>query len=121
MQIHPLADQSGLTRLERARQQHSGCQFDRRNVVAIPGMDMGHAVVADVHVDHDAVGGAETSRDEARATPRVRKREMVFLDWGLDRHFERFASPGPDGLVFPNPAGNPLAAASFWNNHCDGK
>ena len=32
-------------------------------------------------------------------------------------HLERFASPGPDGLVFPNAAGNPIAAASFWNNH----
>jgi hypothetical protein len=25
-------------------------------------------------------------------------------------HLERFASPGPDGLVFPNAAGNPIAA-----------
>ena len=33
------------------------------------------------------------------------------------RHLEQLASPGPDGLVFPNAAGNPLAAASFWNNH----
>jgi site-specific recombinase XerC len=31
----------------------------------------------------------------------------------LARHLERFAAPGPDGLVFPNAAGNPIAAASF--------
>ena len=35
----------------------------------------------------------------------------------LASHLERFASPGPDGLAFPNAAGNPIAAASFWNNH----
>lgn len=35
----------------------------------------------------------------------------------LARHLERLAAPGPDGLVFPNAAGNPIAAASFWNNH----
>jgi integrase len=34
----------------------------------------------------------------------------------LARHLEEFASPGPDGLVFPNRAGNPLINASFWNN-----
>ena len=35
----------------------------------------------------------------------------------LAHHLEQFASPGPDGLVFPNAACNPIAAASFWNNH----
>ncbi len=35
----------------------------------------------------------------------------------LARHLERLASTGPDGLVFPDAAGNPIAAASFWNNH----
>jgi len=35
----------------------------------------------------------------------------------LASHLERFASPGPDGLVFPNAADHPIAAASFWNNH----
>jgi hypothetical protein len=31
----------------------------------------------------------------------------------LTDHLERFANPGPDGLVFPNSAGNPLASSSF--------
>jgi integrase len=35
----------------------------------------------------------------------------------LSEHVERFASVGVDGLVFPNAAGHPIAAASFWNNH----
>ena len=35
----------------------------------------------------------------------------------MAHHLERYAAPGPDGLVFPNRAGNPIAAASFWNNH----
>ena len=35
----------------------------------------------------------------------------------LAEHLERFAGPGPDGLVFPNGAGNPLSAPSFWTNH----
>jgi integrase len=32
-------------------------------------------------------------------------------------HLERFSATGPDGLVFPNRAMNPIAASSFWNNH----
>jgi integrase len=35
----------------------------------------------------------------------------------LAEHLERFASTGTDGLVFPNAADHPIAAASFWNNH----
>ncbi len=35
----------------------------------------------------------------------------------LARHVEAYAADGPDGLVFPNAAGNPLASSSFWNNH----
>ncbi|MGH3849424.1 MAG: tyrosine-type recombinase/integrase [Pseudonocardiaceae bacterium] len=35
----------------------------------------------------------------------------------LSRHLDQFAGDGPDGLVFPNAAGNPLASSSFWNNH----
>jgi integrase len=35
----------------------------------------------------------------------------------MAHHLERYAATGPDGLVFPNRAGNPIAAASFWNNH----
>jgi integrase len=35
----------------------------------------------------------------------------------LAPHLQDFAGPGPDGLVFPNGAGHPIAAASFWNNH----
>jgi hypothetical protein len=35
----------------------------------------------------------------------------------LARHLEHFASPGRDRLVFPNAPGNPIATASFWNNH----
>ncbi|HEX9992283.1 MAG TPA: tyrosine-type recombinase/integrase [Acidimicrobiales bacterium] len=35
----------------------------------------------------------------------------------LADHLDRFAAPGVDGLVFPNAAGNPIAAPSFWNNH----
>ncbi len=34
----------------------------------------------------------------------------------LASHLERFSIPGPDGLVFPNAAGNPIASPSFWNN-----
>jgi integrase len=32
-------------------------------------------------------------------------------------HSERFAAVGPDGLVFPNSAMNPISSSSFWNNH----
>ncbi len=35
----------------------------------------------------------------------------------LTDHVERFSAPGPDGLVFPNGAGNPVQSSSFWNNH----
>jgi integrase len=35
----------------------------------------------------------------------------------LTDHVERFGAPGPDGLVFPNGAGNPVQSSSFWNNH----
>jgi integrase len=35
----------------------------------------------------------------------------------LSDHLQRFAQPGPDGLVFPNAAGQPITASSFWNNH----
>jgi len=32
-------------------------------------------------------------------------------------HMERFAAPGPDSLVFPNKAGNPLISSSFWQHY----
>jgi integrase len=35
----------------------------------------------------------------------------------LTSHLENYGGRGPDGLVFPNAAGNPIASASFWNNH----
>jgi integrase len=35
----------------------------------------------------------------------------------LADHLQDSALPGPDGLVFPNGAGHPIAAPSFWNNH----
>ena len=35
----------------------------------------------------------------------------------LAEHVERFAEPGPDGLVFTNNAGHPIMSSSFWNNH----
>jgi integrase len=35
----------------------------------------------------------------------------------LEEHLERFARPGPEGIVFPNSAGRPIIASSFWNNH----
>lgn len=35
----------------------------------------------------------------------------------LDTHLEKFSAEGPDGLVFPNAAGNPISASSFHNNH----
>jgi integrase len=34
----------------------------------------------------------------------------------LAEHLEHFATPGLDGLVFPNRAGHPLISSSFWNN-----
>jgi integrase len=35
----------------------------------------------------------------------------------LAEHLERVAQRGRDGLVFPNAAGQPITAASFWNQH----
>lgn len=35
----------------------------------------------------------------------------------LTEHVHHFANPGPDGLVFPNAAGSPLAASSFLTHH----
>ena len=39
-----------------------------------------------------------------------------FTARALATHLERYANEGPDGLVFPNRAGNPLISSSFWNN-----
>lgn len=35
----------------------------------------------------------------------------------LRDHLEQFAASGPDGLVFPNRAGNPISSSSFLSNH----
>lgn len=35
----------------------------------------------------------------------------------LAEHLERFAGTGPEGLVFPNGAGNPLMSSSFRGHH----
>jgi integrase len=35
----------------------------------------------------------------------------------LEEHLDRYACAGPDGLVFPNSAGNPLTSSSFLTNH----
>jgi integrase len=35
----------------------------------------------------------------------------------LGEHLEQFSNHGPDGLVFPNSAGNPLASSSFLTHH----
>ena len=35
----------------------------------------------------------------------------------LADHLERFGGRGPDGLVFPNRAGNPIISSSFWANY----
>jgi integrase len=35
----------------------------------------------------------------------------------LADHLERFGGSGPDGLAFPNRAGNPLISSSFWANY----
>jgi integrase len=35
----------------------------------------------------------------------------------LSEHLERSANPGPDGVVFPNAAGNPLSVSSFQSHH----
>jgi integrase len=34
----------------------------------------------------------------------------------MERHVARFSAHGPDGLVFPNRAGNPFVSSSYWNN-----
>lgn len=39
-----------------------------------------------------------------------------FLAEMLQEQLDRWAQPGPDGLVFPNSAGNPLVQASFQSN-----
>jgi integrase len=35
----------------------------------------------------------------------------------LADHFERFGGKDPDGLVFPDRAGNPIISSSFWANY----
>jgi len=35
----------------------------------------------------------------------------------LADHIERFCEPGPDSLVFPNKAGNPIISSSFWQHY----
>jgi integrase len=35
----------------------------------------------------------------------------------LSEHLERCANAGPDGLVFPNAAGNPLSSSRFQSHH----
>lgn len=59
----------------------------------------------------------EWLRKEPKATASVRSISLSpFTADVLAEHLERFALAGPDGLVFPNRAGNPLISSSFWNN-----
>jgi integrase len=41
----------------------------------------------------------------------------AFTAEALRDHIERFPHPEPDGLVFPNTAGNPLSSSSFRTHH----
>lgn len=60
----------------------------------------------------------ELVRRQRKTTVGVRSITIApFTAQFLTGHLERFAEAGPDGLVFPNSAGNPPAAASFLTHH----
>lgn len=61
--------------------------------------------------------GGEWVRTEPKTAGSIRSITMSAVTAQMiDGHVQQFACPGPDGLVFPNGAGNPLASSSFWNN-----
>ena len=60
----------------------------------------------------------EWLRKEPKTPASIRSISISAFTAGLlADHLERFANAGPDGLVFPNGAGNPVSSSSFWNNH----
>jgi hypothetical protein len=68
MKLDPGAHKSGLARMEVAGEELSGRYVHNCSVITVPGVDVGHAVVSDVHIDHDAVEGAESGHDDAIIT-----------------------------------------------------
>jgi integrase len=57
-------------------------------------------------------------RKEPKATASVRSITISAVTADvLANHLERFGGRGPDGLVFPNRAGNPIISSSFWANY----
>ncbi len=63
MQFHPLFHEPGLTPLQGSRGDDAARDINDSAVVAGPRMDVGRAVITDVHVDHNAVEGAQTRHE----------------------------------------------------------
>jgi hypothetical protein len=59
MQRDPAPHEPRLAWLKAARKDSTRRHLDNGPVSAVPGIDVRDAVVTDVHVDHDAVEGAE--------------------------------------------------------------
>jgi len=66
------------------------------------------------------LASGEFVRREPKTTAGVRSSTISgFTSAVIAEHLERFSAPGPDGLMFPNGSGNPLAASSFLTHHFD--
>lgn len=62
--------------------------------------------------------GGEYIRREPKTPAGVRSITISSSTAGLlAAHLDRFSGPGPDGLVFPNAAGNPISSSSFLTHH----
>ncbi len=60
------------------------------------------------------MGAGDWLRKKPKTTNSVRSITVsAFTATVLAEHLERYAQPGPDGLVFTNTAGNPLISSSF--------
>ena len=55
MEVHPIADQRRLPGFERAGRHLAGGDIDHGALLSRPRVDVRRPVIADVHVDHDAV------------------------------------------------------------------
>jgi hypothetical protein len=59
--VDPSANQPRFAELQASGENPTCRQVDDRPVFTMPGMDVGNAVVPDVHVDNDHMEGAQTA------------------------------------------------------------
>ena len=59
MELDPISDEPSLARRKAAESDYPSADVHHRWVLGSPGVDVGRTVVADVHIDHDAVEGRD--------------------------------------------------------------